>query len=75
MVMPKQVWAIYCERFGGWLVDTSYVWAFDVAQCAEFANGVEALGAIIAMYDNGHTGLATADGRGVPADVHIVRIR
>ena len=68
-------WAIYCERLGGWLIDTSFVWDFDVTQCEEFSSGVAALQAITGMHDNGHGGLATEDGRGLPADVLIVRVR
>lgn len=62
-------WAIYCERQGGWLVDTSYVWSFDVGECEEFNSMTDGIRAISDMIDNGHTFLA---GR---RDVHVLRIR
>lgn len=50
-------WAIYCERLGGWLVDTSFVWSFDVSQCEEFSSKGEAMTACREMHDNGHTNI------------------
>ncbi len=47
-------WAIYCERLGGWLVDTSFVWSWDVTQCAEFSSPEAVNEAIEGMIGNGH---------------------
>ncbi len=63
-------WAIYCERLGGWLVDTSFVWSWDVAECAEFETALDAERAIYNMQKNyGEDVLQGSDA------LHFIRIR
>ena len=69
-------WAIYCERLGGWLVDTSFVWSWDVAECQEFATEREATKACADMQDNGHDAIQyRRPWIAGEWDVYIIRIR
>lgn len=45
-------WAVYGQKHDGWLVDTSFVWSWDVAECAEFSTTDEAHQAIVDMQEN-----------------------
>jgi hypothetical protein len=60
-----EVWTVYCERLGGWLVDTSNVWTRDVASCIEFPTKAATREAVHEMILNGHTDLWGADVLGI----------
>lgn len=54
------MFAIY-HHANGWLVDTCNAWAWDVTQAAEFGTALDAFGAIVGMFENGHTDLNTTN--------------
>jgi hypothetical protein len=47
-------WAVYNERLGGWIVDTSGAFSWHADQAQWFTSKAEVTEAIVAMKNNGH---------------------